>query len=164
MAKEYVYLKGKGSWFQHFFNADSKFGDAKWHITLHPDEESLAKFKSLNLKNTIGKDDDGWYVRLSRPCRKVTRKGQELIWTAPVMFDKDGIPLDQSVRIGNGSDITVKCEVYQYSAPSAKEKSNAIRLESARIDQLVPFDGTKDYTKEENKQADGLMVQPKPIF
>lgn len=164
MAKEYVYLKGKGSWFQHFFNADSKFGDPKWHILLHPDEESLATFKSLNTMNHLKKDDDGYYFNVSRPCRKVTAKGIEMVWQAPIMFDKDGVPLDSSVRIGNGSDVTLKCEVYPFTLRGSSNTKNAIRLESARLDQLVPFEGARDFTKEESKQADGLLTQPKPIF
>lgn len=159
---EHVYFKGKGSWFQHLFQLDSEFG--KWHVTLHMVPESVDLFRSLKLKTHLRKDDDGYFAKLSRQQRKVTKAGKEIIWEAPKVFDKDGLPVAQSTHIGNGSDITVKCEVYSYTPPGGKSKENAIRLESVRIDNLIPYEPKKDYTKEEAKAAEGLTSQPAPLF
>lgn len=159
---EYVYFKGKGSWFQHLFQLDDEF--QKWHVTLHFIPESLDTFRGLKLKTHLKKDDDGYYAKLSRPSRKVTKGGKEIVFSPPKIFDKDGLPMDNGTRIGNGSDITVKCELYQYSPPGGKNKENAIRLESVRVDNLIPYNPDKDYTKEEAKAAEGLTSQPAPLF
>lgn len=160
---EYVYFKGKGSWFQHLFQIDSEY-EPQWNVTLHFTPESLDAFRALKLKTHLKKNDDGYYAKLSRKVRKVTRAGKEIIWEAPKVFDKDGLPLTKETRIGNGSDITVKCEHYQYTPPGAKAKENAIRLESVRVDNLIPYEPNKDYTKEESKAAEGLTSQPAPLF
>jgi hypothetical protein len=157
---DYVYFSGKGSWFNHLINADLEFN--KWHVTLHFNPESLDKFRELKLKTHLKKDDDGYYAKLSRPVTKLIR-GKMVSFAPPKFFDKDGMPIDGK-GIGNGSDITVKCEVYKYTAPSAKEKQNAIRLESVRVDNLVPYVPNRDYTKEQAAGAEGLMEQPAPLF
>ena len=160
MAKEYVYFKGKGSWFKHLFQLDEEFG--KWHVTLHFDGPSLDEFRALQLKTHLKKDDNGYFSKLSRPRKKIMR-GKEVIFDSPKIFDKDGNPVSDSTRIGNGSDITVKCEVYAYTPPGSKVRANAIRLESVRIDNLIPFTPS-DYEPDEAKAAEGLMDQPEPLF
>lgn len=161
MAKEHVYFKGKGSWFRHLFQLDEEFG--KWHVTLHFDPESLDAFRALQLKTHLKKDDEGYFAKLSRPRKKIMR-GKEVIFDAPKIFDKDGNPMTDSSRIGNGSDITVKCELYHYSPPGSKVRANAIRLESVRIDNLVPYTPQRDYEPDQAQAAAGLMEQPEPLF
>lgn len=160
---DYVYFKGKGSWFQHLFIIDNAY-EPQWNITLHFDNDSLETFRGLKLKTHLKKNDDGYYAKLSRKVRKVTKAGKEIIWAAPKVYDKDGVPMGPETRIGNGSDITVKCELYGYTPPGESVKKNAIRLESVRIDSLVPYEPKKDYTPEETKAASGLMTQPAPLF
>lgn len=161
MAKKYVYFKGKGSWFQHLFNLDQEY--SKWHVTLHLTPESLEEFRALQVKTHLKKDDDGYYVKLSRPSSRVY-SGKLTPFAPPQVFDKDGMPLTDSARIGNGSDITVKCELYQYTPPGGKARANAIRLESVRIDNLIPYEPNRDYTDEQAKAAAGLTDQPAPLF
>ena len=161
MAKQEVYFKGKGSWFRHLFDLDQEF--QKWHVTLHFTAESLDEFRALQLRTHLKKDEDGYYAKLSRPRRKIMR-GKEIIFDAPLVFDKDGNPITDSKNVGNGSDITVKCEVYQYTAPGSKVRANAIRLESVRIDNLVPYSPQRDYEPDQAKAAAGLMDQPEPLF
>jgi hypothetical protein len=140
--------------------ADSEFN--KWHVTLHFTPESLEKFRELKLKTHLKKDDDGYFAKLSRPVSKLMR-GKIHAFTPPQIFDKAGAPMGKT-PIGNGSDVTVKCELYKYSPPGSKERLNAIRLESMRVDNLVPYEPKRDYTDEQAKAASGLADQPEPIF
>ncbi len=160
---DYVYFKGKGSWFQNLFILDTKF-EPQWRIKCHLTADSVEDFKALKTKTHLKKDDDGYFTNFTRKARKITRTGKELIFEAPGVFDKDGIPMGKESRIGNGSDITVKCELYQYTPPGEKEPKNAIRLASVRIDNLIPYEAGKDYTAEQAKQAEGLTSQPAPLF
>ena len=161
MPRQFVYFKGKGSWFHHLFQLDSEYN--KWDIQLHFIPDSLEEFRALNVKTQLKKDDDGYYARLSRPGSKII-KGVLVPFSPPMVFDKDGAPIKEGVSIGNGSDITVKCELYQYTAPGSKVKSNAIRLESVRIDNLIPYEPNRDYTKEQAAAAAGLTSQPPQLF
>lgn len=160
MAIEYVYFQGKCSWANHLVNADSEYN--KWHVTLHFTPESLEKFRELKLKTHLRKDDDGYNAKLSRPCTKLIR-GKMVSFAPPQIFDKDGKPFERTTHIGNGSDVTVKCELYKYSPPGSKNKENAIRLESVRVDNLVPYEPKRDYTATEAKAAEGLENHP-PAF
>ena len=163
MSKENVYLKGKGSWFNHAIIMDEEY--QKWHITLHLDQPSLEAFRALQVKTHLKKDDNGYFVRLSRPRKKIMR-GKEVIFDAPKIFDKDGFEMSKEAcyKIGNGSDITVKLEKYSYKPPGSKVQANAIRLESIRIDNLIPYEPKRDYTEEQSQAAEGLMDQPEPLF
>lgn len=166
----HVYFKGKGSWFRHLFQLDTMYAapddPGKWHLKLHPTQESLEEFKALKTKNRLMQDDDGYYINLNRPRKKTitlrTGGKKEIIFDPPKVFDKDGHPLSEDARIGNGSDVTAKCELYSYSYMG--NRANAIRLESVRIDNLVPYEAKENYLPEEAKAAEGLMDQPEPLF
>lgn len=156
---ESIYFTGKAKW-ARLITADSEY--QKWSMDLYFTPQSLDDFKALKLKTHLKKDDDGYYARLSRPTQKMMRNVMTA-FSPPKVFDKDGKPLE-GVMIGNGSDVTVKCELYKYTAPGSKEKQNAIRLESVRVDNLVPYEPKKDFDKVTAAAAEGLTDQPAPLF
>jgi len=166
LAKEFIYLKGKVSWVRHL-RPDDKYG--KWNCKLHPDVESLEKIRELQLaqngvsgiKNVLGKDDDGYYMGFSRPVNKLMR-GQVVAFTPPVVVNADG-SLFQGDAIGNGTDATIKIEVYTHGTPGGG-KARACRWESMRIDHLVPFDKNRDLGKEELEAVKELVNQPTQLF
>ena len=92
MATEIIYIKGKAKW-ARLVNPDQW---SNFSIQVHPDAEGLEKIRELQsqgLKNTLKKDDDGWYVRLRRPTSKLI-KGKVTSFLPPLVVDKDGQPLD----------------------------------------------------------------------
>jgi hypothetical protein len=158
MAKtEYVYLQGKTKWFRH--TAPDKWG--KWKHLLYPNKESLEKLRELQsegLKNVIHKDDDGEYVYLSRATQKMIN-GKVVGFAPPEVLGPDGKTPLRDVMIGNGSDVTTKLEVYSHGTPSGG-KAKAARWASTRVDNLVPFEGKRDFSEDEEKQVRGLDQQP----
>lgn len=154
---DFIYLQGKSKWAK--LTTPNKFG--KWSIDVYLDEASLAKFKELKekgIKNSIKKDDDGYYVSLQRPQTKTSMRGFTFGYSAPIVLDKDGeTPFTGS--IGNNSDVTAKIEVYYYDDPFGKEGS-AIRLASVRVDHLVEFEGDRDYDKDQTRQVKGMNEYP----
>ena len=86
--------------------------------------------------------------------------------TPVICLDKDGVPFTNLGGIGRGSDVTCKLEVYSYQKPmKGQGKGCAIRLESVRIDSLVPFSNPKnEFAPEFAKAAAGLTEQPEPEF
>jgi hypothetical protein len=163
---DYVYFSGKGSWFHHLYHLDTMYAGpddpGKWHITLHPDRQSLDLFQSLNLRNQVKSDIDGPSVKLSRPRKKVIRLKtgalKEIIFDPPKVFDNAGVPISEETKIGNGSDVTCKCELYGFNHQG--RKGQAIRLESVRVDNLIPYNPPSDYLPDEAKAASGLMDHP----
>lgn len=168
MATEYVFLTGKGSWIRP--EVINEWG--KWAMVLHPDTASLEIIRELQsegVKNVIGKDDDGYFVRISRPAEYRT-KGQLKGLSPPLMFDGTkplpggGYAPLVGQMIGNGSDVVVKMEVYTHGIPGQPgKKAKAMRWHSCRIDTLVPFQ-RKDFDETMGNAVEGFDKQPKQIF
>lgn len=168
-AKEYIFLQGKTKWFRPT-QFDSKFEPPRWNHVLYPNDESLDKVRKLQsegVKNTLKLDDDGYYITLARPCYKEYRDKQtnamkKMIFDPPVVLDAEGKPLG-NVPVGNGSDITTKMEVYTHGKPGGG-KAKAMRWESSRIDNLIPFEKKTDFNPEEQLAVKNLDKQPEQLF
>lgn len=151
---ERIKLSGKSrwAWVQEF--KPSKFG--KWTIDLNLDDKSLSTvldLKKQGVKNVLKKDDDGYWITLSRPV-SVKIKGVPTVFTPVRVLEADGKTEYRGAGIGNGSDVTCKIEIRKYTVPVTKEKGVALRLETVRIDNLVP------YTDESTVKADKDMDKP----
>jgi len=160
---EYTSVKGKISWVKYII-PDPTYN--KWSITVHPDEESLKKIQMLQMdrgiKNQFKKDEDGYYMQFSRPVDRKF-KGKLVPMRPPIVEDADGKPLE-NVAIGNGSDGTVRLELYQHPTPSGG-KAWAARWDGVRVDNLVPFNKEFDYPTDEQKEASkALDAEPKPVW
>ena len=158
---EIVYIQGKISWSKRLFYPDEKY--QKYSVMIHPNPEGLEKIRELQtkgLKNILKKDDDGYYTTFSRPT---VRKYGAVVkaFEAPAVVDKDGKPIGDVV--GNGTDATLKLEVYEHGTPGGG-KANAARLVSVRIDNLVEFDPKRDFTAKEQELRAGLSEQPEQLF
>lgn len=155
-----IYLQGKVSWFRN--KIPNQWN--KWSTQVHPNPESLEIIRDLQaqgVKNQLKKDDDGYFINLSRPVTKETQSGKILSFEPVRVFNKDGSPFDGNV--GNGSDATLKVEVYQHATPGGG-KAKAMRWVSARIDNLVPFEADRDLDQAEVKAEAGLRNQPEQLF
>lgn len=171
----YVYLKGKVKWCRP--SATDQWGN--WKTDIYPDAESLEKIRELQIaegnvagiKTQLKKDDDGYYCTIRRP-REKNYGGKMIGFTPPEVLDgtttlPDGSnPPLRDVNIGNGTDATLKCVVYQHRVPAggAGAKGRAIRWEAIRVDNLVPFTGKNEFSEGEEKQTRGLAEEPKPKF
>lgn len=162
MTKQFIYLQGKAKWANRLVRPDDKFN--RWSVVLYPDQESLEKVRELQaegVKNVIKKDEDGYNVTLSRPLQKIIR-GKVIAFTPPKLVHPNKEPV--VTAIGNGSDITVEMEVYSHGTPTGG-KAKAMRLESVRVDNLVPFDAETDYPDaKEAKSLESIGQQPERLF
>jgi hypothetical protein len=163
LTREYFdeFVKGKTKWFRHDV-PDREY--QKWSHVLYPDPDSLEKIRdwqAQGMKNVLKKDEDGWNISFSRPVSKVYG-GNVTTFQPPLVVDAEGKPL-RNVSIGNGSDVTTKLEIYSHKTPGGG-KAIAARWESTRIDNLVPYEGTRDFDEGDALQAKNLMEQPAPLF
>lgn len=159
------YLQGKSKWAKLITPDLNPNGGKKWKIDLYPNEESLQKINKLKeegLMNVLKKDDDGYYMTFGRPTEKVMR-GQIVAFTPPVILDKD-LNITDGLTIGNGSDVTLSIEVYQFNKPGGAKKAIAARLKAVRVDNLVTFERQRDFTDAQKQQTKGLESAPEPIF
>lgn len=162
---EKMTFQGKAKWAK-LLQPDMKFPPGKWNIQLYPNTESLEKIRELQargLKNKLSKDDTGWYVNIGRPVSK-TYKGVVKPFTPPVVVLKkgdDAVPFSEPV--GNDSDVTLLCEVYEHGTPGGG-KAVAMRLEKVRVDNLVPFVSSKDLNEEEQADFEEIKNQPEHLF
>jgi hypothetical protein len=145
--------------FMHAVNLN-KF--EKWSVTFYPTPASLEYLRDLQsqgLKNVIKKDDDGYYVNFNRDPQKVI-KGKVIAFSSPRIVDKDGQNMDGN-RIGRGSDATIRLEVYEYQTPTGG-RSKAARWDSARIDNLIPWDPDTMLDSKEAEKVKDLASSPEP--
>lgn len=157
---EYIYIQGKVKWFRP--KVPNKWN--KWSVQIHPNDKGLEiirELQSQGCKNQLKKDEDGYFANFSRPVTKETSTGKILSFKPVEVFDRDGNPFDGNV--GNDSDVTLKLEVYSHATPGGG-KAKAIRWVSAKIDNLVPFESTRDLNEYEKEAAEGLDKQPEQLF
>jgi hypothetical protein len=157
--QDYVYLSGKCKWAKGLF-APSAF--KKYSVKLNLDNPSLSivlDLKKQGVKNELIKDEDGYWVSLSR-ASEINVRGQLRAMLPPLAIDADGQPWNHNNQIGDGSDLTCKVAVRKWKSPFGVE-GIALRLESIRVDNLVPFT-TDNWPKEEARQIKGLAEAPQP--
>ena len=170
MAKkvEWVYFQGKGSYFNSLTKGDHEYKN--WSVKLHFNKASLELFMKLKEKegevegimNEVKMDDDGEFHFFKRPFFKNFGHGDEPL-LPPEILDDNGQPWNRAIEIGNGSDITVKCETYQYTKRHTKNKGRAIRLVAVMVNNLVPVT-IDNLDPERALMAKGLDGQPKQLF
>lgn len=136
----------------------------RWSITLYPTDESmklLRELKSEGLKNEFQRDDDGDYMSFHRDPEKLVR-GKTRAFAAPKVIDKDGNLMD-GYRVGWGSDVTCRLEYYK-NGPKSPYKFAAVRWDSLRVDNLVPFEAERDLPPTEAAEVKSLKEaeEPKP--
>lgn len=127
-----VKFKGKITWVQ--LVDPNRFGN--WSLNLYPDNESLERLRELQLKNVFKKDDDGWYLQISRPTFIEFSKGVKTAVTPPKIRMSDKSPVTE--RVGDGSDVEVTCELRKYKVPNSERYANSIRLYGVTVENLVP--------------------------
>lgn len=164
-----IYLQGKAKWAK-LVTPDTKYG-SQWSVVLYPNPESYQTILDLKEKkdgldgimNTIKHDEDGFNIQLKRQTSKTIR-GKVVGFAPPEVLESDGTTVLRNALVGNGSDITCKIQYYTYPKP-AGGRGSAIRLESVRVDNLVPFEMSKDFDQEQQRQVKGLPEQPpQPLF
>ena len=166
---EFVYVKGKLKWHRH--QQPNEWN--KWSVCLYPDPSSLEKIRDLQsegLKNVIKKDEDGYYTTFGRPASKEIR-GRMQGFAPPLVLDgsitlEDGShpPLDPKVQIGNGSDGTLKLEVYKHKTPGGGT-AKAARWLSTLVHNLIPYSSMEDLDENAQRAAKGLdSSQTEPLF
>jgi hypothetical protein len=158
---ENVYLSGKCRWSKGLFTPSSF---KKYGFKVNLDNPSLSivlDLKKRGIKNELIKDEEGYWINLSRPSEIQIRGGQLKAMLPPVVITAEGMPWNQDKVIGDGSDVTCKVAVRKWKSPFGQE-GVSIRLESVRVDNLVEF--TQDnWPEAEAKQVEGLAKAPQPL-
>lgn len=160
-----IYFQGKGSFFQHLQQGDAEYKN--WNVRLYMNTDSVAFFKKLQeqdgevtgILNELKVDENGdAYHHFKRPFFKNFGKGDEPL-LPPEILDKNNNPWDRNTLIGSGSDITVGCELYQFTSWRTKKKGKAIRLANVRVEHLIPYTRA-DFTDQQNNMVKGIDNVP----
>lgn len=169
MAKRYIYIEGVLSWVKHA-KPDDKFGEPKWSLTVHPFPDSLKLLKEdllvtkgdvYGILNKLQTDEEGDYISFSRHVSKVYG-GKIITFTPPIILNVDGSPVGSDMAIGNGSTGIVTLEYYTW--PKAGKRGSAVRWESLRLTNFIPYEPKKDLPPEEYKKIKALVEQPVQLF
>lgn len=159
--EEEVFIKGKIKWCKHL-RPDDLYPPGKWSVVMYIEGEDLEKVRQWQadgIKNAVKKDEDGWYITLSRKV-SILVKGHERGLEPPKVIDKEGKPITELV--GNGSDGIAKCVLWSFN-PMPGISGKALRWEALRVDNLVPFDSNKDYP-DGGESIRTLKNEPEQLF
>lgn len=134
------------------------YGDAKWAKVLTPDEKydnyaldlfmdgkSFELFKKSGLQLKIKENEDGKYVSLRRPTKKLI-KGDLVDFGPPPMVDALGRPFAELV--GNGSKVAVEVAVYD------TQKGKGHRMEKVHVLEHVPYGGRMEDAHDDEEEAE----------
>lgn len=136
-----------------------------WSVVIEPDVPSVTKIidlKADGVKNVLKKDDNNvYYIQFRRDPTKLIN-GKVVAFAAPRVFDEKGVLMDGN-KVGRGSDVTVRLEVYQHGTPSGG-KSKAARWDSLRVDNLIEWNPNNDMPPSEAEAANDLINSPKPVW
>jgi len=139
------YLRGTCKWAK-LYKPDEKYGN--YGVNLYPNKDSIAMIHKMGLSGKMKKDDDGEFIKLSRKKANLV-KGVLKEYGPPEVLDKDNKPMQDLV--GNGSEITVKIDVFETQAGISS------RLESVRVENLVRYEGGP------RVDQDSLLIAGKPF-
>lgn len=159
MANEFQFWSGKADWC--FVDRLDNFG--RYSVRLYPDTNAyneIMKLKQEGLQNVIKKDDNGYYLNVSRPPEIKMRNGATIALSAPELLDADGKTPIRGTMIGNGSDVTIKVEIRRYKTLQKKDALSA-RMVSVRVDNLVPVEPKRDFPPALAKAVAGLDTAPR---
>lgn len=159
---ENIYITGKCRW-ARTYAPDTTYN--KWSITVWPADtielNKIQKLKAEGIRNELKKDDDGYYMTFSRPIVIETRDGRKIPLQAPKVINAENTVITD--LIGDGSDVTIKLDIYGGPQRDGRGKYKAARLDSVRVNNLVPFT-KKELPEREQWQIDGLDEQPTQLF
>jgi len=128
----FEYFTGEAAWAHRLFIPDEKYG--YWSVNVKLDANERKRLKDCGSKLKV---NEAGYIVFKRPTMKVW-KGVETTLEPPVVLDEFGEPLGEDVRIGNGSTVTVKVEIYDYNYQGKPGKGT--RLVGVRINDLIPYE------------------------
>ena len=133
MASEVILLSGKAEWAK-VRKPDDAFGGSFFKITVDLDKGSQQVFAASDLQLEPKEIDGSFKVTFRREAEKQWPDGTVEEMGPPALFEADGkTELAKSVLIGNGSEVSIKVEVYD------TKRGKGHRLKSVRVDKLVPY-------------------------
>jgi hypothetical protein len=136
--------------------------NGEWSMNLYPNPESLDIINQLikdGIKNQLKKDDDGYYIRFRRHPQKQGKDGRVIQFDPPETLNADGSICTDI--IGDGSDVSVRLEVYGGKNPFGTGSYKAARLGGVKVQNLVPYiPATMAKDEHEQKNAQRLMAAP----
>lgn len=127
MASKIWYLDGKVNW--HANEKPDKYGKYTLDLYLTPESQKKYIESGLNLKDRNDKAGAA-FVKLGRKHISTNAKGISRELGPWEVLDKNGDPF--SGRVGNGSDVTVKVEIYDLT-----NGNKGHRVEAVRVNHLV---------------------------
>lgn len=130
-----IYFQGIAKWAK-VHKPDETYD--RFTIDLYMNDESWAAYKKCGLQLKKRESEDGKYVTFGVARTRLVK--EEVVISSVEVLDSEGKPFKGD--IGNGSEVTVKVEIYNTT------KGPAHRLKAVRVDKLVEY--TKNKVSEDS--------------
>lgn len=138
-----IYVSGIARWHKH--KRTDKYGNYTVDLVTDKEARKLVKDAGLRLKPT--EDDDGNLIL------KFRKRPRSFDSAPPVVVDAAGQPFEGD--IGNGSEVTLKIEVYEFKGGIDADGNRydggvGHRWQGTRVDNLVVFEREGEPVQESN--------------
>jgi len=125
-------FKGTAKWAK-LSTPDEYNDELSWKINLYMSPEEFKRFKATGIQLKVKEDEEGKFVTFRRPT-EIERKGEIVALEKPTLYQGPaGAETLFEGEIGNGSQVTVKVEIYD------TKKGKGHRLIAVRVDELVEY-------------------------
>jgi len=128
MATQTFYFKGKCNWAK-LFKPDQKYD--YFGMDFYPDDVEAFKATGTQLRPNKNEDGETFFKVKRHPSAMI--KGELVNFGGPVVLDAKNN--DMTDAVGNGSTVTLKLSIYD------SQVGKGTRLESVRVEELVPYEG-----------------------
>lgn len=137
MAGQNFYFQGPCKWAK-VYKPDMKFEPGSYSVDLYLDDDALAEYKKIGLRNKIGEDEGGKFVGFKRKVG-VKPWAPDEQWGPPEVVDAKGNPFKE--LIGNGSILAVEVATFntaKYGMASRLEKVVVVKHVAYEKDETPP--------------------------
>lgn len=129
------YMTGKAYW-ARIHKPDDKYG--RFTMDFYPDDKSWKVYKSTGLSLKERESEHGTYIKLGVASVRLDKDGTAVKSTVLVL-DENNQPTKK--EFGNGSDVTVKIEVFD------AKNGTGHRLIAVRADKLIEYSNPKQVSE-----------------
>lgn len=136
MATDILFFKGKTKW-ARVHKPSENF--ETYEVPVYMDKKELKRYQDSGMQLQIREDEDGSFVTFKRKHAEFNglKKEQVINGRPGINILKDGAYVPFDGLIGNGSEVTVKVEVYD--TPGRGKGKKGHRLLAVGVDKLVEY-------------------------
>lgn len=137
MATQYIFVPGKIKWAKGLTTVDPEYKTYNAQMVVDDTEKARLEGAGCQATFKFSEEDRGFVFKIKKDSTRKQKDGTVSEASPPEVFltDPDGKRVDlDPVKVGNGSEVTAKLELYD-----TKKGGKGTRLVGIRVETLIEF-------------------------